>query len=217
MTRSLSQPNQQTIPGLPPDLAFGQFEDDCAEAGIQSRHALRFTLVGGYGCRARLRRPGMTGLASLTFACSPRVPDASTRVQCPAGGAVPVSTIHKILRHRLYTGEFDWKEQLCKGRHRPLVTHTLWERVRGVLDSRKTRKRARYTSYHGTGDKGNPLAPSRRPMRPDRRHQATGTGPRREADVCPAAAERKAQAAESRTIELPMTEWAAHADVPLTA
>ena len=99
------------------------------------------------------------------------------------GGAVPVSSIHKILRNRLYTGEFEWHGQLCKGRHRPLVTHELWERVQGVLDGRNARKtrrgnhdfafsgliacghcgcamvgeikKARYTYYHCTGYKGN--------------------------------------------------------------
>jgi site-specific DNA recombinase len=98
------------------------------------------------------------------------------------GAAVPVSTIHLILRNRIYTGEFDWKGQLYKGRHQPLITRELWERVQGVLDgrhSKKTRKskkdfafarmincghcgcamvgeikKRRYIYYHCTGYKG---------------------------------------------------------------
>jgi site-specific DNA recombinase len=56
------------------------------------------------------------------------------------GGPVPVSTIHKILRNRLYTGEFDWNGRRCKGRHQPLVTKELWDRVQGVLDGRNASK-----------------------------------------------------------------------------
>jgi site-specific DNA recombinase len=56
------------------------------------------------------------------------------------GAAVPVSTIHMILRNRIYTGEFDWKGHLYKGKHQPLITRELWERVQGVLDGRHSKK-----------------------------------------------------------------------------
>jgi site-specific DNA recombinase len=59
------------------------------------------------------------------------------------GAAVPVSTIHLILRNRLYTGEFVWKGHLYKGRHQPLITRELWERVQGVLDGRHSKKARR--------------------------------------------------------------------------
>ncbi len=89
---------------------------------------------------------------------------------------------HAILRNRLYTGDFDWNGRFYKGRHQPLVTRELWERVQGVLDGRnvkKTRrgpkdfafsgliscghcgcamvgeiKKKRYVYYHCTGFKG---------------------------------------------------------------
>jgi recombinase len=35
---------------------------------------------------------------------------------------------------RIYTGEFEWKGHLHKGRHQPIITRELWERVQGVLD-----------------------------------------------------------------------------------
>ena len=57
-----------------------------------------------------------------------------------SGQAVPVSTIHTILRNRLYMGEFEWKGRIYKGRHMPLVSGELWERVQGVLDGRHAKK-----------------------------------------------------------------------------
>ena len=49
---------------------------------------------------------------------------------------MPVSTVHTILRNRLYTGWFEWNGKLIQGRHEPLVPVELWERVQGVLDGR---------------------------------------------------------------------------------
>jgi site-specific DNA recombinase len=98
------------------------------------------------------------------------------------GGPLPVSNIHAILRNRLYTGDFDWNGKRYKGRHQPLVTQELWDRVQGVLDGRNARKirhdkrnfafsglmscghcgcaivgelkKGRYVYYHCTGYKG---------------------------------------------------------------
>jgi hypothetical protein len=56
------------------------------------------------------------------------------------GGQLPASHIHAVLRNRIYTGEFDSNGRRCKGRHQPLVTRELWERVQGVLDGRNARK-----------------------------------------------------------------------------
>src|SRR5580700_6155993 len=53
------------------------------------------------------------------------------------------STLHQILRRRLYSGDFDWNGATCSGAHEPLVTRELWQRVQGLLDARaenKTRK-----------------------------------------------------------------------------
>lgn len=98
------------------------------------------------------------------------------------GGPLPTSNIHAILRNRLYTGDFDWNGRRYKGRHEPLVTRELWERVQGILDGRNARKirhathdfafsglmncghcgcalvgeikKGRYVYYHCTGYKG---------------------------------------------------------------
>jgi site-specific DNA recombinase len=97
------------------------------------------------------------------------------------GTPVPVSSIHKILSTRLYTGEFDWNGNRYKGIHPSLVTPTLWERVQNILAERNARKihsprdfvfsglircghcgcamvgelkKKRYVYYHCTGYKG---------------------------------------------------------------
>jgi hypothetical protein len=57
-----------------------------------------------------------------------------------SGGSVPTSTTHTILRNRLYTGWFDWKGQVYPGRHEPLASVELWERVQAVLDGRSAKK-----------------------------------------------------------------------------
>jgi site-specific DNA recombinase len=57
-----------------------------------------------------------------------------------SGAKVPVSTIHTILRNRLYTGWFKWDGKLIQGTHEALVSVELWERVQDVLDGRFAKK-----------------------------------------------------------------------------
>jgi len=59
------------------------------------------------------------------------------------GARVPVSTVHTILRNRLYSGEFDWNGRRFTGRHDAVVSPELWERVQDVLDGRHARKTRR--------------------------------------------------------------------------
>ena len=58
---------------------------------------------------------------------------------------MPVSTVHATLRNRLYMGEFEWNGRVYQGKHQPLVTRELWERVQGVLDGRHAKKLRRMT------------------------------------------------------------------------
>src|SRR5262249_16417643 len=46
-----------------------------------------------------------------------------------SGAPVSTSTVHSILRNRLYAGEFEWKGRIFQGKHRPLVSLELWEQV----------------------------------------------------------------------------------------
>ena len=54
---------------------------------------------------------------------------------------VPVSTVHKILRSRLYTGKFEWLGKVYQGSHRPLVSMDLWSAVQDILDGRNCKTR----------------------------------------------------------------------------
>ena len=60
-----------------------------------------------------------------------------------SGARVTVSTVHAILRNRLYAGAFEWNGRPYLGTHQPLVTPELWERVQDVLDGRQARKHRR--------------------------------------------------------------------------
>jgi site-specific DNA recombinase len=62
-----------------------------------------------------------------------------------SGAKVPVSTVHSILRTRLYSGWFEWNGKVIHGRHEPLVSVELWERVQGVMDGRFAKKHRRMT------------------------------------------------------------------------
>jgi site-specific DNA recombinase len=99
-----------------------------------------------------------------------------------SGKAVTSSSLHAILRNRIYTGEFEWNGHLYRGKYQALITRELFERVQGVLDGRQAKKtrrakhdfafsgliscghcgcamvgeiqKGRYVYYHCTGFKG---------------------------------------------------------------
>src|SRR5438132_2475195 len=60
-----------------------------------------------------------------------------------SGARVTVSTVHAILRNRLYAGAFEWNGRRYLGTHQALVSPELWERVQDVLDGRQAKKRRR--------------------------------------------------------------------------
>src|SRR3984957_13831432 len=67
-------------------------------------------------------------------------------------GRIPGSTVAKILRSRIYTGRFDWDGKTYQGRHEPIISADLWERVQDVLDGRigrKSRTRKRGFAFSG--------------------------------------------------------------------
>lgn len=53
-----------------------------------------------------------------------------------SGRPVGVSTVHNILRNRIYTGSFIWAGRMYEGTYEPLVTVELWQNVQDVLDGR---------------------------------------------------------------------------------
>ena len=56
------------------------------------------------------------------------------------GDQVPTSTIHKILRNRIYSGDFDFDGTTYKGTYDAIVSRELWEQVQAILDGRGTKK-----------------------------------------------------------------------------
>jgi site-specific DNA recombinase len=65
---------------------------------------------------------------------------------------VNVSSIHAILRKRIYTGEFDWKGEVFPGSYEPLVNKATWERVQDLLSARselRHRKMVHDFTYSG--------------------------------------------------------------------
>ena len=55
--------------------------------------------------------------------------------------SVPQSSIHKILRSRIYTGEFEWDSKVYKGKYEPIITLELWEAVQDIFDNRSSGRR----------------------------------------------------------------------------
>ncbi len=55
--------------------------------------------------------------------------------------AVPVSTVHKLLRSRLYTGQFEWLGKVYSGNHQPLISFDLWQCAQDILDGRNNTRR----------------------------------------------------------------------------
>ena len=59
------------------------------------------------------------------------------------GKPLPKSNLHQILRRRLYSGDFDYGGTTYTGKHEPLVTHELWEKVQTLLGRRPQTKKGR--------------------------------------------------------------------------
>jgi len=121
--------------------------------------------TGNYSVRAMARTARADGLAYRK-----------------SGDAVPTSTIHKILRNRIYTGDFDFDGITYHGTHEPVVSRELWEQTQAILDGRGSKRthrvkdmfafsslitcghcgcalvgemrKGRYVYYHCTGYKG---------------------------------------------------------------
>src|ERR1043166_5822772 len=60
-------------------------------------------------------------------------------------GKVPVTTLHKMLRKRIYTGDFDYGGRTYQGSHEALVKREVWERVQEILDGRHAKKHRKVT------------------------------------------------------------------------
>ena len=62
------------------------------------------------------------------------------------------STLHQILRKRIYTGDFDWDGVTYAGRHEALVSRETWDRVQTLIDKRvETRQHRIHHDFTFTG------------------------------------------------------------------
>ena len=57
-----------------------------------------------------------------------------------SGHPIPNSTVHKILRNRLYSGDYDYKGATYTGTYQPIVTRDLWEQVQAILEGRRAKR-----------------------------------------------------------------------------
>lgn len=53
-----------------------------------------------------------------------------------SGNTMATATVHKVLRNRVYSGQFEWAGRVFQGTYEPLVTTDLWNQVQAVLDRR---------------------------------------------------------------------------------
>ncbi len=53
---------------------------------------------------------------------------------------VPTSTIHKILRNRIYCGDFDFDGTTYAGKYEPIISRELWAQAQDVIDGRNRTK-----------------------------------------------------------------------------
>lgn len=53
---------------------------------------------------------------------------------------IGVSTIHQMLKHRIYTGKFEWLGKVYQGSHVPLISEETWTQVQEVLECRGSAK-----------------------------------------------------------------------------
>ncbi len=69
-----------------------------------------------------------------------------------SGKSLLTASIHKMLRNRIYTGDFDYAGKTFKGTHEGLVPFEIWERVQKILDGRRINKaQARYRFPYSSG------------------------------------------------------------------
>ncbi len=60
-------------------------------------------------------------------------------------GRVPLTSLNRILRNRIYTGDFDYNGVTYAGSHEPLVSREVWEQVQEILDGREEKKHRKVT------------------------------------------------------------------------
>lgn len=182
MARNYSQNlGEETLKGMLQKAKTGLYPS-CAPAGyrnVEGPDQKRIIVPNGDAPTiTRLFEEFSTGRYSLKAL----VAKARTEGWTVGGRTLHKSTLHQILRKRIYTGDFDWNGVTYPGTHEPLVGRETWGRVQALLDhhvqSRQHRvkhdfafsgfvrcghcgchlvgelKKAKYVYYHCTGHRG---------------------------------------------------------------
>src|SRR5207302_981671 len=69
-----------------------------------------------------------------------------------SGRPIGTARAHKLLRERMYCGEFEWAGKLYRGTYPPIISRQLWDRVQEILDERHAlRPKVRKHRYVFTG------------------------------------------------------------------
>ena len=71
---------------------------------------------------------------------------------CKNGKKTPKSVVHRIFNNPVYYGDFVWAGKIFKGKHEPIITKELYERVQRIMDekgNRRTRVQKYKWAFHG--------------------------------------------------------------------
>jgi site-specific DNA recombinase len=86
------------------------------EMGLLMRKAFELYSTGNYSLSALVATMGKEGLRGRT------------------GAKVGISRLHKLLSDPFYYGKIQWRGELHQGKHEPLITKSLFEKVQNILN-----------------------------------------------------------------------------------
>ena len=134
---------EETIKGMTEKARSGMYPS-CAPIGYKNA-------VGPDGKRVIVPDPESAPVirqlfelfASRAFSLKELVTKARTEGLTLRGARIHKSTLHQILRKRLYSGNFDFNGEFYRGTYEPLVPKETWDRVQELLDSHGNTNRHR--------------------------------------------------------------------------
>jgi len=143
MARNYSQNlGEETLKGMLQKAKTGLYPS-CAPAGycnIEGPHQKRIIVPNSDAPTiTRLFEEFVTGRYSLKALAAKSRAEGWT----VGGRRLHKSTLHQILRKRIYTGDFDWNGVTYPGTHQALVSRETWERAQTLFDHRVQTKQHR--------------------------------------------------------------------------
>jgi site-specific DNA recombinase len=71
---------------------------------------------------------------------------------CKNGKKTPKSVVHRMFNNPVYYGDFVWAKKIYRGKHEPIISKELYERVQRMMDekgNRRTRVQKYKWAFHG--------------------------------------------------------------------